>query len=239
LQGHRDYPSVSVPAPIHQSAPSNKQPDQGKKTWSVRRSAAFALPFRLEPRATVDEIFATRDLVYALNHAAPYRVLVLGHTTRLYHAWTDVLDEHTARPFPMTRCRPGLSRRPGVGVERNLAFLHKVTAQPGSVVDMFTGNHDWTRPRALGKLVPPVFESGATARRTEALVRLDSAAGVNCNASGIAQVWRAAAGGKCKTLLVEKDLKYPADVVTKGLELAAILPIILQISPHRARKAVG
>jgi hypothetical protein len=53
-------------------------------------------------------------------------------------------------------------------------------------------------------------------QRTEALVQLDRAVGVNRHASGIDQVWRAAAGGKCQTLLVEKDFKYPADVSTDG-----------------------
>jgi hypothetical protein len=91
-----------------------------------------------------------------------------------------------------------------------------VTRQAASIIGMIAGNHERTSPSALGKLVWPVFESGATIRRTEALVQLDSAVGVNRHASGIAQVWRAAAGGKCKTLLVEKDFKYPAEVSPEG-----------------------
>lgn len=311
LQGHRDYPSVSVLAPTHRTAPSNKE-DPIKVKNLVRkavgrlhgefpkrevaavvknldglvrgvdwehtldglalfagrdRSAAVGLPFRVKPRATVDETFATRDLVYAFNRAAPYRVLVLSHTARLYDAWTDVLDEHTEGPFPMTHRGPGLSKRPGayglnpsakrddayrkffgavdaavaalqksdplplvvVGVERNLAFFREVTGQPGSVVGMLAGNHDRTHPSALGKLVRPVFESGATALRTEALVQLDSAVGANRHASGIDQVWRSAAGRKCKTLLVEKDYKYPADVSPEGDRLL----------PHSGRGAAA
>jgi release factor family 3 len=299
LQSHRDYPSVSVLAPTHRTAPSNKQDpikvknlvrkavDRLHGEFSRReagavvknlqalvrdvdwqhtldglalfagreRSAAFDLPFRVKPRAVVDETFATRDLVYAFNRAPPYRVLVLSHTPRLYDAWTDVLGEHTARPFPMTHRGPGgASKLPGgpgvnrsavrddamrtffrsvddavaalqkaeplplvvVGVERNLAFFREVTSQAGSVVGMLAGNHDRTSPSALGKLVRPAFESGATARRTEAFVQLDSAVGVNRHASGIDQVWRAAAGAKCKTLLVEKDFKYPADLSPEG-----------------------
>ncbi|HZY90260.1 MAG TPA: hypothetical protein VFE78_35890 [Gemmataceae bacterium] len=299
LQAHRDYPSVSVLAPTHRTAPSNKQDPIKVKNlvrkaidrlhgefpkrevaavvknlqqlvrdvdWehtldglalfaSKEKSAAVSLPFRVKPWAMVDETFATRDLVYAFNRAAPYRVLVLSHTPRLYDAWTDVLDEHTARPFPMIhRGRGGAAKLPGgpgvnrsavrddamraffrsvddavaalqkadplplvvVGVERNLAFFREVTRQSGSVVGMLAGNHDRTSPSALGKLVRPVFESGATVRRTEALVQLDSAVGVNRHASGIAQVWRAAAGAKCKTLLVEKDFKYPADLSPEG-----------------------
>jgi hypothetical protein len=298
LQAHRDYPSVSILAPTHRTAPSNKQDPIkvrnliGKATkrlhgefkkrevaavlenlqklvrevdWehtldglalfaSKVQSAAVSLPFRVKPRAVVDETFATRDLVYAYNRAAPYRVLVLSHTGRLYDAWHNVLDEHTAKPFPMVHRGPRLSKRPGVfginpsakrdeayrtffqsidaaveavqkanplplvvvGVERNLAFYREVTRQAAAVVGMLAGNHDKTSPAALGKLVWPVFEAGATVRRTEALVRLDEAVSAQRHTSGIDQVWRAVAGGKCGVLLVEKDFKYPADLSPDG-----------------------
>jgi hypothetical protein len=81
---------------------------------------------------------------------------------------------------------------------------------------MLAGNHERTEPSALGKLVWPVFESGATVRRTQALVRLDQAVSAHRHASGIDQVWRAAVRGSCRTLLVEKDLKYAADVSPEG-----------------------
>ena len=88
---------------------------------SRERSAAVLLPFRVKPRAMIDETFATRDLVYSFNRAPPYRVLVLGHKTRLYDAWTTVLDEHTARPFPMIHRGPGgASKLPGgKGINRS------------------------------------------------------------------------------------------------------------------------
>jgi len=55
------------------------------------RSRAVSLPFRVKPRAIIDAAFATRDLVYSVNRAPPYRVLVLSHKTRLYDAWKDLL----------------------------------------------------------------------------------------------------------------------------------------------------
>jgi hypothetical protein len=298
LQAHRDYPSVSILAPTHRTAPSNKQDPIKVKNlvrkaidrlhgefkkrevaaivenleqlvkdvdWehtldglallaSKERAAAVSLPFRVKPRAMIDETFATRDLVYAFNRASPYRVLVLSHLSRLYDAWTTVLDEHTAKPFPMAHRGPGLSKRPGVyginpsakrdeayrtffqsvdaavdalqrvnplplvvvGVERNLAFYREVTRQTPAIVGMLAGNHDKTSPSALGKLVWPVFDSGATLRRTEALVQLDQAVSAHRHASGIDQVWRAAVGARCRTLLVEKDFKYPADLSPEG-----------------------
>ena len=206
----------------------------------------------------IDETFATRDLVYAYNRAAPYRVLVLGHTARLYDAWTTVLDEHLAKPFPLAhKGRGGAAKLPGgigvnrsavrdedmrqffrsvdeavavvqkahplplvvVGVERNLAFFREVTRHCGDIVGMLAGNHDKTLRTSLGKLVWPVFEHGATARRTEALVQLDGAVNANRYASGIAQVWREIVGGKVRTLLVEKDFKYPTDLADDGVRL--------------------
>lgn len=106
-----------------------------------------------------------------------------------------------------------------VGVERNLAFFQEVTTQAGSIIGMLAGNHDKTAPNSLGKLVWPVFESGATLRRTEALVKLDAAVSANKHASGIDQVWRAAVDAKCRTLLVEKDFKYPANLGPDGYRL--------------------
>ncbi len=299
FQSHRDYPSVSVLAPTHRTAPSNKRDPIKVKNlvnkaidrlhgefakrevaavvnnlhelvrkvdWehtldglalfaSRTKSATVSLPFRVKPRAVIDETFATRDLVYAFNRASPYRVLLLSHTVRLYDAWTTVLDEYTAKPFPMVHRGPGgASKLPGgpgvnrsavrddahrkffrtvddaveavqkanplplvvVGVERNLAFYQEVVRNAGAIVGQLAGNYDTTSPTALGKLVWPLFQAGATARRTEALVQLDSAVGVNRHASGIDQVWRAVVGRKCRSLLVEKDFKYPADLSPEG-----------------------
>jgi len=299
LQAHRHYPSVSILAPTHRTAPANKQDPIRVKNlvrqalkrleeefskreaakvvdalqrlvkqvdWehtldglalfaSEQTSIQFSLPFRVKARAIVDETFATRDLVYSYNRAQPYRVLVLGHTTRLFEAWTTVLDEHRAKPFPLVhRGAGGAAKLPGgkginrsavrddaqrtfftavdgalaalqevqplplivVGVERNLAFYREVARQDAAILGMLAGNHEKTESSALGKLVWPIFDSGATLQRTEALVQLDRAVGVNRHASGIDQVWRAVAAGKCQTLLVEKEFKYPADLSTAG-----------------------
>lgn len=302
LQAHRDYPSISILAPTHRTAPLNKQDrikvknlvgkaidrlhgefkkrevaavvknlqELVKKVdWehtldglalfaSKEHSAAFNLPFRVKARAIIDETFATRDLVYAFNRTPPYRILTLSHNTRLYDAWKATLEEHLAKPFPMVHRGPGgASKLPGgpgvnisgrrddahrdyfrsvdkavavvqkanplplvlVGVERNLAFFQEVTGQAASIVGLLAGNHDKTSPSALGKLVWQVFDSAETVRRTEALVQLDEAVSANRHNSGIDQVWRAAVDAKCRTLLVEKDFKYPADLSPDGYRL--------------------
>lgn len=166
LQAHSDYPSVSILAPMHRTAPANQKDrivvknlvteakDRLAAEFKPREVAAvvknldklvkaidwehaldglalFAsrdvasavdLPFRPRARAVVDATFATRDLVYTLNRAPNYRVLVLTEKpTRLYDASTSVLTEHATRPFPLTMTGPGgASKLPGgPGVNRS------------------------------------------------------------------------------------------------------------------------
>ena len=106
-----------------------------------------------------------------------------------------------------------------VGALRNQAFFREVTRHASDIVGMLAGNHEKTPPHELGKLVWPVLEQGATARRTDALVQLDQAVSANRSASGVAQVWREIVGGKVRTLLVEKDYKYSTDIADDGVRL--------------------
>jgi hypothetical protein len=300
LQKHRDYPSVSILAPTHRTAPANKrdrivvknlvskalkrlhaefkrrevapivqnlnrlvaQVDwehalDGLALFAGRDVAqAVALPFRVKARAAIDATFATRDLVFTLNRAPRYRVLVLTEKpTRLFEATANNLTEHTTKPFPMIHQGPGgASKLPGgaginisairdeshrqffrkvdaalgalqkverlpiivVGVERYLAFFHEVTSDPDVIVGYVAGSHDKPEPSALGKLVWPVFQAGATQKRTRAFVRLDEAVSASRHASGIDQVWRAAFENRCQMLLVETGFEYPADLAPQG-----------------------
>jgi hypothetical protein len=102
------------------------------------------------------------------------------------------------------------------GVDRNLAFYKEAARRPDGAAALLAGNHEKTPADVLGKLVWPVFDNAATARRADALVRLDQAVSAHRHASGIDQVWRAAVGAKCRTLLVEKGFKYPADLSSDG-----------------------
>ena len=166
LQGHQDYPSISVLAPTHRTAPANKRDrivvknlvtkgldrlhgefkkreveslvknlnklvDQvdwdhlldGLALFASRDVAmAVPLPFRVKARVAIDASFATRDLVFTLNRALRYRVLVLTEKpARLFDATTNVLTEHTTKPFPMIHKGPGgASRLPGgQGINRS------------------------------------------------------------------------------------------------------------------------
>ena len=166
LQSKRDYPTVSLLAPTHRTAPANKRDPIVVKnllTQGIERlhgefkkrevagivqnlnklvanvdwehaldglalfasrdlAKAVYLPFRVKARVVIDATFATRDLVFTLNRAPRYRVLVLSEKpTRLYDANTNVLTEHTSKPFPMVHKGPGgASRLPGgQGINRS------------------------------------------------------------------------------------------------------------------------
>jgi hypothetical protein len=85
-------------------------------------ATAIDLPFRVRPRVVIDATFATRDLVYTLNRAPRYRVLVLTEKpTRLFDATTNVLTEFATKPFPMVHKGPGgASKLPGgQGINRS------------------------------------------------------------------------------------------------------------------------
>jgi hypothetical protein len=68
----------------------------------------FYLPFPVRERITVDEGFATRDLVHALNRTSRYWVLALSEQpTRLYEGTRETLEEITGGGFPMVHTGPG------------------------------------------------------------------------------------------------------------------------------------
>jgi len=106
-------------------------------------AAAVQLPFRPKARVTIDATFATRDLVYSLNRSPRYRVLVLTEKpARVFEAWTSVLTEHTAKPFPMVHKGPGgAARLPGgQGINRSAVrdeahrqFFRKVDDALGAI----------------------------------------------------------------------------------------------------------
>ena len=166
IQSQRDYPSISLLAPTHRTAPANKRDRivvknlaaEGLKRlyaefkkrevaplvqnlnklidkvdWAHTQeglalfagktvATAIQLPFRVKSRFVIDATFATRDLVFTLNRAPRYRVLVLTEKpARLFEASTNVLTEITDKPFPMVHKGPGgASKLPGgQGINRS------------------------------------------------------------------------------------------------------------------------
>jgi hypothetical protein len=99
----------------------------------------YYLPFSINERVVINETFATRDLVFALNRTYRYWVLVLSEQpTRLYEATREALIEVTENGFPLTHNLPGgetaLPGGPGVKKsayrdERHRQFFRNVDAE--------------------------------------------------------------------------------------------------------------
>lgn len=85
---------------------------------SASHGSVVKLPFSVKARVQVDETFATRDLVYSLNRARPYRVLTLGHVTRLFEVHAADAEEIRGKPFPFKHRGPGGGKKlpGGIGI---------------------------------------------------------------------------------------------------------------------------
>lgn len=85
-------------------------------------SCHYILPFPLKERVILDETFATRDLMFAINRTPRYWILVLSEKpTRLFEGVRDALTEIKEGEFPMTHLGPGgaESLPGGFGIKRS------------------------------------------------------------------------------------------------------------------------
>ena len=75
---------------------------------SAEHAGAYLLPVPLEPRVLIDDTFATRDLVFAMNRSPRYWVLALSEKpTRLFEGSRRTLVEVRTGGFPLTHTGPG------------------------------------------------------------------------------------------------------------------------------------
>lgn len=75
---------------------------------SAEHAGAYLLPVPLTPRVVIDDTFATRDLVFAMNRSPRYWVLALSEQpTRLFEGVRETLVEVRAGGFPLTHIGPG------------------------------------------------------------------------------------------------------------------------------------
>lgn len=92
---------------------------------------SFSLPFKPAEQVIIDETFATRNLVLALNRTQRYWLLALSeNSTRLFEGVRDSLTEITEGGFPMTNEGPGAATRlpGGQGINRS-AYRDEVDRQ--------------------------------------------------------------------------------------------------------------
>ena len=79
-------------------------------------SKIFYLPFNVIERVIIDETFATRDLVFAINRSPRYWVLALSEKpTRLFEGFRDTLNEIKNDDFPIVYEGPAESESPPGG----------------------------------------------------------------------------------------------------------------------------
>ena len=71
-------------------------------------AGVYLLPVPLNPRVIIDDTFATRDLVFAMNRSPRYWVLALSEQpTRLFEGVRETLVEVRGGGFPMVHTGPG------------------------------------------------------------------------------------------------------------------------------------
>ncbi len=106
-------------------------------------SRLFYLPFAPGERFVIDESFAVRELLLALNASPRYWVLVLGnHATRLFEGWRDTLTLVGGDRFPIGNGGEPRDKPLPVGygiekskqrAERDRQYLHEVDAALNAV----------------------------------------------------------------------------------------------------------
>ncbi len=75
---------------------------------SDAHAGVYLLPVPLNPRVIIDDTFATRDLVFAMNRSPRYWVLTLSEQpTRLFEGVRETLVEVRGGGFPMEHTGPG------------------------------------------------------------------------------------------------------------------------------------
>jgi hypothetical protein len=74
---------------------------------SAEHAGVYLLPVPLSPRVVIDDTFATRDLVFAMNRSPRYWVLALSERpTRLFEGVRDTLVEVRGGGFPRVHENP-------------------------------------------------------------------------------------------------------------------------------------
>lgn len=107
-------------------------------------STSHLLPFPVRERVVIDQNFAIRDIVFALNRRQRYWLLVLSEKpARLYQGQDQELEEITQSGFPLTHTGPGGTeplpggfgiRRSAVRDEYDRKFFRQVDAALSQVL---------------------------------------------------------------------------------------------------------
>ena len=197
---------------------------------SPEHTAAVRLGRTIDERVTIDETFATRDLVADLNRTALYRVVTISErTSRLFIGDRHRVVEQREGPWPLTRTddhTPTTWAReladhllaehaahplPVIlaGVQRS---LRKLAPDLTDTIGVIPGNHDRTSATDLHHAAWPLVTDWLRNDATRAMEQLDQARSTNRYAGGIHEVWPLANDGRIATIVVESGYSLPARI---------------------------
>ena len=111
----------------------------------------YYLPFNVQERVIIDQTFATRDLVYGMNRAQRYWVLLLSESsTRLIAGTAETLEEIIDENFPMQMEGPGANEPlpGGIGVNTS-EYLNEMHRQFFRQVDRTLTTYNKEEPLPL------------------------------------------------------------------------------------------
>lgn len=211
---------------------------------------ALLLGVEVADRVVIDQTFATRDLVLALQRTPRHLVLVISaQQARLYESSNGQLHAAAGHNFPLRAAddRGRVTRTAPVSflqrVDRRLGayrVLHPsplVVVGPAQVVADFvqtaghayrlagtlSGDHADATPTELAGLTRPIIQRYLASRENEALALIATRAAQGRVASGMHAAWLASRREQPEMLAVEETLFYPARLSDDGhtLELSS------------------
>jgi hypothetical protein len=110
-----------------------------------------------------------------------------------------------------------------------LGYFRQHTRNAKNIIGYVEGNYDHVSLPEIKKKAEPVIEKLIKDEEAKALIKLQGAASTDLYSAGITEVWRAAAEGKGKLLLVEKDYHVQA---RHGDDAFTIVPDNSNTNPH-------
>ena len=200
---------------------------------SLHHIAVLTLPIEPRDRAVVDSSFATRDLEYALRRYPPYRVLVLGHPTRILEGRGRQLSEvdtarlQTAGPSvgfgrrdrDARRINGLLDQQASAGGDRPLIVIgnrrrlseFRRHASPAHAI-MAEVRRPRTRMTAIADIAEQALRTWHRTQQNNAISELDRAAADDRIQWGLAAAWEAVNSKATDRLWVEHDFACPGRI---------------------------
>lgn len=207
---------------------------------SAEGSRVIGLPYEVDAEVVVDETYATRNLVHALQRAPRHRVVVIDEgALRCFEAAGGIVEELSDCALRATDdVKPGTSWQgafadavddalgdlqaedplpmillapPGI----DSAFMKRSMVR-GSVVASSSGRFGSAPKERVGEVALRLVERHLVEGSRAILRRLVEANDMNRLVSGIHEVWDAAHQGRSSLIVVEQSFRFPAKIGRNG-----------------------